>query len=144
MGGSEGAPTVRLATVDDLPFVARDGYIPAEMVRRKVEAGEVVVAEWGGERVGYIRLEYLWSLVPYLALVTVLPECRRRGVGRAMLAYVEAMLQARGHEWLYSSSQADEPKPQAWHRHVGFEECGFIAGINAGGVGEVFFRRRLL
>jgi len=44
---------------------------------------------------------------------------------------------------LFSSSQANEPEPQAWHRHVGFEECGFIAGINEGGVGEVFFRKVL-
>jgi hypothetical protein len=37
----------------------------------------------------------------------------------------------------------DESAPQAWHRWMGFEECGFLAGMNEGGVGEVFFRKAL-
>ena len=67
---------------------------------------------------------------------------RRQGVGKALLRFIETFLREAGHEALYSSSQADEPEPQAWHRHVGFEECGFIAGINDG-IGEVFFRKSL-
>jgi GNAT superfamily N-acetyltransferase len=111
-------------------------------LRRKVEWREVVVAEQGGELVGQLRLEYLWSVVPYVALVSVAPGRRRAGVGRAMLRFVEEFLREGGHDALYSSSQADEPGPQAWHRRAGFEECGYIAGINRG-VGEVFFRKRL-
>ena len=63
--------------------------------------------------------------------------------GRTLLAHVEAELTSRGHAALYSSSQADEPEPQAWHRRMGFDECGLIAGLNPGGVGEVFFRKTL-
>ena len=101
-----------------------------------------MIAEWNGKRVGYVRLEYLWSIVPYIALIRVLPEYRRQGAGKALLRFIETFLREAGHEALYSSSQADEPEPQAWHRHVGFEECGFIAGINES-VGEVFFRKNL-
>jgi hypothetical protein len=64
-------------------------------------------------------------------------------VGRALLKFVEQDPRARGHRTLYSSSQANEIQPQTWHRHVGFEECGFIAGINDGGIDEVFFRKKL-
>jgi GNAT superfamily N-acetyltransferase len=135
--------SVRWATPDDLDFVGQDGHIPAEIVRRKIERREAVVAECEGKRVGYARIEYLWSLIPYVALIRVSPEHRRRGAGRAMLLYLEEYLRGEGHDALYSSSQADEPEPQAWHRHAGFEECGIIAGINGGGIGEVFFRRRL-
>lgn len=142
---------IRFARTDDMDFAYQDGYVPAEMLKRKIEAHtalgpdrieDIVVAEWDGERVGYVRLEYLWSIVPYMALIQVLPEYRRRGVGTALLRFVETFLGEGGHEVLYSSSQVDEPEPQAWHRYMGFEECGFIAGINEG-VGEVFFRKRL-
>lgn len=104
---------------------------------------KVIVAERGGIPVGYMRLEYFWSIVPYIALIWVLPEHRRQGAGKATLRYVEDHLRDRGHHQLFSSSQVNEAAPQAWHRHVGFEECGIIAGINDGGVGEVFFRKRL-
>ena len=142
---------IRFARVDDLDFAYQDGYIPAEILKSKIEAQvalnpdcieDVVIAEWNGKRVGYVRLEYLWSIVPYIALIQVLPEYRWQGVGKALLRFIETFLREVGHEALYSSSQADEPEPQAWHRHVGFVECGFIVGINEG-VGEVFFRKSL-
>ena len=142
---------IRFARVDDLDFAYQDGYITAKVLKPKIEAQlalnpdcieDVVIAEWNGKRVGYVRLEYLWSIVPYIALIRVLPEYRRQGIGKALLRFIETFLREAGHEALYSSSQADEPEPQAWHRHVGFEECGFIAGINES-VGEVFFRKNL-
>ena len=142
---------IRFARLDDLDFAYQDGYIPATVLKRKIDAQlalnpdcieDVVIAEWNGKRVGYMRLEYLWSIVPYISLIQVLPEYRRRGVGKTLLRFIETFLRDAGHEVLYSSSQADEPEPQAWHRHVGFEECGFITGINER-VGEVLFCKSL-
>lgn len=134
---------VRFATQADLEFVSSDGFIPQQVVANKIDLAEVVVAEVDGQLAGYLRLEYLWSLVPYVALIWVRPERQKQGVGRAMLTFVGEFLCQNGHDALYSSSQADEPAPQAWHRHVGFEECGIITGLNEGVVGEIFFRKRL-
>lgn len=134
---------MRFATLSDTEFVSQDHYGSAEIVRRKIEWHEVIVAERHKHLVGYVRWEYLWSIMPYITLIHVTPGCRRQGVGKAMLGFLEEYLKGRGHETLYSSSQADEREPQEWHRHMGFEECGFIAGINKGGVGEIFFHKRL-
>ena len=117
--------------------------MPAEVIKRKVEQGEIIVAEKAGWLVGYLRFEHLWSVVPYVALIWVVEDQRQQGISRAMLHYLENVLRQQGHTALYSSSQANEPEPQAWHRHVGFKECGFITGINEGGIGEVFFRKNL-
>ena len=131
--------TVRLARLEDLRFVTSDGHAASDVVRRKITHGEVFVAERGGEQLGYLRLEYLWSRLPYIAMIQVAPPHRRQGVGRALLAHLAGALVEQGHAILYSSSQADEPEAQAWHRRVGFEE----SGINEGGIGEVFFRKPL-
>jgi N-acetylglutamate synthase-like GNAT family acetyltransferase len=136
---------VRFANLTDLEeCIALDHpTISAEVIKRKIEQGEIIVAEKAGWLVGYLRFEYLWSLVPYIALIWVVEDQRRQGIGKAMLHYLENALRQQGHLALYSSSQANELEPQAWHRHVGFEECGFIAGINEGGIGEIFFRKEL-
>ena len=131
---------VRFAQARDLAFVSQDHFIPAQVVARKIQDQEIIIAEIGGEPVGYLRLEYLWSIVPYISLITVEDAHRRRGVGKAILNFTLAYLAESDHTWLYSSSQADEPEPQAWHRHMGFQDCGLIAGINDGGVSELFFR----
>jgi ribosomal protein S18 acetylase RimI-like enzyme len=137
------AVTVRLARLEDLRFVTSDGHAASDVVRRKISHGEVFVAERDGEPLGYLRLEYLWSRLPYIAMIQVASPHRRQGVGRALLAHLARALVKQGHAILYSSSQADEPEAQAWHRRVGFEECGIVSGINEGGIGEVFFRKPL-
>ena len=134
---------VRTATEGDLGFVSQDGHLPDSVVKRKVSDADVLLALRDGEPVGYLRLEWLWSRLPYIEMIWVLEPYRRAGVGRALLAHTEAEVTSRGHDSLYSSSQADEPEPQAWHRRVGFAECGWLAGLNEGGVGEVFFRKAL-
>lgn len=134
---------VRAAEGRDLPFVSQDGYVDPNVVERKIRLNEVFVAESDGKSVGYARIEYLWSVQPYISLIHVLEPLRRRGVGRALLAHVESVLREAGHSTLFSSSQVDESEPQAWHRRMGFSECGIISGLNEGGVGEVFFRKPL-
>ncbi len=135
--------TVRPATIDDLDFASQDGHIPREVVSDKIGRNEIVVAILEGHRVGYARVEFLWSTVPFLSLIWVLESYRWQGVGAAILAHLEARFSAEGHAALFSSSQADEPEPQAWHRRQGFEDCGRIDGINDNGIGEVFFRKAL-
>ena len=134
---------VRLAVFDDLDFVSQDGYATRRFILRKIEEGEVFVVEKDEEPIGYLRMEYLWCTEPYIALIRILESHRRQGAGRALLDHIVQDLQESGNAVLYSSSQADEPQPQEWHRHMGFEECGIINGINEGGVGEIFFRKTL-
>jgi GNAT superfamily N-acetyltransferase len=131
--------SVRWATPSDkhVPFVAE--HVPDAVIAARIADNRIAVAELDGRPVGAMQLEYLWGTRPYVALIRVERSVQRQGVGRALLEFVAGALHAAGHEQLYSSSQADEREPQAWHRRVGFAECGFIAGINPGGVGEVFF-----
>ncbi len=134
--------SVRAASADDLDLVGRDGYLPKGVLQKKIEAGEVFLVNLDDIPCGYLRLEFLWSVIPYIALIWVREDQRKKGAGRALLEFVEGHLQDQGHTCLYSSSQVNEPPPQAWHRHMGFEECGLISGINEGGLGEVFFRKQ--
>ena len=130
--------------MDDLTWCAGvDRDIGRAAVRRKIGLREIVLSEVGGERVGYLRLEYLWSKIPYVGLIRVPEKFRRLGVGRAIVDFLEEFLRERGYKVLMSSSQVNEPSAQAWHRAVGFEECGIIAGINENGIGEVLFRKFL-
>lgn len=112
-------------------------------MKRKIQCEEVFVAAIAETPTGFLQLEYLWSTVPYISLIRVLPEHQKQGIGKSLLKFAEDFLRNKKYESLYSSSQADEPEPQAWHRQVGFEECGMIAGINDG-IGEIFFRKNLL
>lgn len=143
-----GEIVIRFARLNDLDFAYQDGYIADAVLKRKIDAQlalnpdrieDIIIAEWNGKRVGYVRLEYLWSIVPYISLIRVLPEYQRQGIGKALLRFLETFLRDTGHDVLYSSSQADEPEPQAWHRYMGFEECvtmGLVRCFSANIFGE--------
>ena len=127
--------TVRLGGPQDLAWCSGvvDRDVSPELVKRKLDYGEILVVELRGMRVGYLRLEYLWSKLPYISLIRVNEEVRGQGIGTKMLGFLESMLREIGQEFLMSSSQTDEPRAQAWHRKNGFEECGIIAGVNKAG-----------
>ena len=132
---------VRFAEDDDLKFVQQDSYISEDIVLRKIRDKEVIVAEKGEKSVGYLRVEYLWSKLPYIALIHVNEPFRNQGIGKSMLTFLTDRLNEQGHNVLYSSSQANEPSAQNWHRHMGFKESGTLEGMNEDGSGEIFFRK---
>ena len=119
--------------------VVSDSHVTEQVIRHKIVNDEIIIAELDGNPIGYLRIEYLWSNIPYIGVVFVLEDYRNEGVGQKILAFLEDYLRSRGHDVLFSSSQANEPAPQAWHRSVGFVE----SGINEGGIGEIFFRKSL-
>jgi ribosomal protein S18 acetylase RimI-like enzyme len=135
---------VRHAMHADLPWCRRvDPRTPISVLRRSVREDEVLVAEVRGHRVGYLRIEWLWSRLPFVAWVYVANGYRGRGVGRALIATLEEQLGAAGNTVLHSSAQENAPQSLSWHRRMGFSRCGRIEGINADGSDEVFFKKPL-
>ncbi len=134
---------VRLAQAADLNAVNQDQYVSDEIILKKIAAGEVFLLTVDGEPAGYLRLEYHWSIVPFITTIHISGPYRGFGYSHNLLDFVEDYLREKGFSILYSSSTGNEVEPQAWHHHMGFEECGFINGINEGGVGEVFFRKSI-
>ncbi len=135
---------VRFARQGDLSKLCElDHTADSHNIERLIEQKQFVVTESSKTIVGMIRLEYVWTVIPYIGLIWIVPDSRKRGLSRRLLDFVCDHLRRQGHKVLFSSSQADEPAPQAWHRHVGFVDSGRIEGINPEGIDEVVFRLSL-
>ncbi|TFE22658.1 GNAT family N-acetyltransferase [Cohnella luojiensis] len=135
--------TARFATIEDMTAIAeKDTSLTESQLQWKLNNHEFIISCINEGIIGFLRLEYLWSKIPYIGLIRVNHEHQRKGIGRQLLAFTEEVLANRGMTKLYSSSQANEAEPQQWHRHMGFTECGIINGINDG-IGEVLFVKLL-
>lgn len=66
------------------------------------------------------------SRVAYLEGWFVLPEARRRGVGRQLVEAAEEWARTRGCTELASDSEADNVTSAAAHRAAGFADAGLI------------------
>jgi hypothetical protein len=69
--------SVRRAESRELEFVSQDGYLRPDLLEQEVEHGDVFLAEMEGNPAGYLRLEFLWSTQPYLALIRVIDPSLR-------------------------------------------------------------------
>jgi GNAT superfamily N-acetyltransferase len=137
--------TVRAAGPADFDACRRFDFEHADddEIRFKIGRGELLLAEVGGEAVGYAKLDWIGSWLPFLGLIFVTKEHRKKGVGRALLTFLEERLRERGKDRLASSSEILEPEPQAWHRRMGFRDAGILLGVNDDDSGEVFFLKAL-
>lgn len=103
----------------------------------------MIVLEGGGRVVGLARYGVLWTDVPFLGLIEIEAPYRKKGNSKLLLEFLKQHLRSQGFVALLSSSQTNEPEPQAWHIHVGFKSNGIIENIADEGVGEIVYRLTL-
>jgi len=120
-----------------------DEHLSSDVLFNKVGAGEVFVAEVGTELAGLLRVDYLWSRVPFIAQIRVTEKYRQLGVGRALVAALCDDQRAKACGFVVSSTTGGETDPLAWHKAVGFVPCGEVTGIDGPGSVEVILRRDL-
>lgn len=133
--------TVRLATASDRDALhALDPWPTDAAWDRLIRNGEVLVVEVDGDVVGLTHHTVLWATVPFLSMIVLREDVRGRGLSRLLVDELVRRLTDEGYVALLSSSQTDEPEPQAWHRHLGFTSNGIIENIADEGIGEVVFR----
>ena len=80
---------VRFAGPEDLEWcVVSDDHVTEQVIRRKIVNDEIIIAELDGQPVAYLRLEYLWSNIPYIGVIWVVELYRKEGIGRRILNFL--------------------------------------------------------
>ena len=114
------------AAKGDLAYLLRnDTHVPGELVRERVERHEIIVPRLDGQPIGWLRFGYFWDLVPFMNMLAVDEEHRRRGYGSRVVAFWEREMHGRGYERVMTSTQADE-EAQHFYRHLGYRDCGSV------------------
>lgn len=144
---TDAAPTIRLAGRDDAMLIARMSRDLIEhglgwswtplRVRRSIDdpSTNVVLASDGTRPVGFGLMKYRDDEA-HLLLLAVDPSCARRGVGGALLAWLEAAARAAGIGQVYLEARAINAGGRAFYRRLGYGEIqvvpGYYRGIEAG------------
>ena len=135
---------IRFANIEDLHHcVELDLYKNIAIIENKISMKEVIVAEFNNEIIGCLKLEYIWTHLPFISYIVIKKDFRSTGIGKKMLSFLEDYLKENGQDTLLSSTMTDALSPQKWHLKMGFIECGMLCGINDDGVGEIFFKKKL-
>lgn len=135
---------IRLALNSDIEKLQKlDKWPSFNKWQQMIYCEEAIVLEIDGELVGLLRYSILWTTVPFIGLIYIKPEFQKQGYSRQMLDFLKDYLKKQGYVALLSSSQTNEPVPQAWHVRMGFSTNGIIENIDDDNVGEIVYRMLL-
>jgi N-acetylglutamate synthase-like GNAT family acetyltransferase len=112
-----------------LGYPTEPGSVDARLERLQIVGDRVVVAERGGEVVGLAQLHVSPTLeyerpAAKLAALVVDVSHRGEGVGRALVAAMEAEARARRCELLFVTTAERREDAHEFYRRVGLEETG--------------------
>ncbi|HEU4869991.1 MAG TPA: GNAT family N-acetyltransferase [Pyrinomonadaceae bacterium] len=124
-----------LCALDD---VARREDERREFIRREVASGHCFVAVIDATVVGYGVLNYTFYNNGWVDMLYIHADYRRRGVGTALLGYMES--QCRTPK-LFTSTNQSNSSMQSLIRKLGYETSGVIHNLDEGDPEIVYFKR---
>jgi ribosomal protein S18 acetylase RimI-like enzyme len=117
---------LRSATEADIAFLK--ALSPAEqedVLRAQIRDGRLLIIEQVGEPAGFIKFYVLWETLPFIEVMVVRVDLRKRGIGRAAVRAWESEMARRSYRRVIVSAQADEAAQHFWRR-IGYRDCGSL------------------
>jgi [ribosomal protein S18]-alanine N-acetyltransferase len=134
---------IRLATLAEAAAIARMSRDCIEQglgwswtetrVERSIRdrSSNVIVARTGGSLLGFGIMRYGMQTA-HLLLLAVQPGRRRRGLGTALLRWLEAPAQVAGIERIQVETRADSAGARPFYLQLGYREIARIPGYYQG------------
>lgn len=147
-------PAIRLATAADAPGIARMSrdwiehglgwsWTAGRIRQAMVDPSTNVAVLVPDTRVqGFGIMQYLQDDAAHLVLLAVAPVLRHQGLGRQLLAWLEATALAAGNTEIRLECRADNVNAIAFYRRLGYRETGRVQGYYEGRVDAVRMARR--
>lgn len=93
------------------------------MLREELGKGIFLVAERDGQAIGYVGCQTVLD-EGYITNVAVSPDCRRQGVGRALIAELVQRARAQGLSFVTLEARASNAPAIAVYEGAGFVRVG--------------------
>jgi [ribosomal protein S18]-alanine N-acetyltransferase len=122
-----------LYTIDQQSFEPAIAYSRGQLREYlRLEGGECIVAEAGGDIAGFIVTAHERG-VGYVVTIDVLPGYRQQSVGTKLLAEAEVRLAANGIRTIELETATDNASAIAFWRKHGYRDRGIIKGYYPNG-----------
>jgi ribosomal protein S18 acetylase RimI-like enzyme len=112
-----------------------------EDVRREISGGRVLVALEGREIVGTVRYDLKPDCL-YVGRLAVLPAYRKRGVGAALMDYVERLATALGRMRIQLATRESVPSNLRFYQRLGYRVVERVAHARGPDI-TVWFEKEL-
>ena len=132
---------IRFATSQDYDYlVHNDRHIKPEVVEKKIEDAEIIVVLDNEQNIGWLRFNYFWDQIPFMNMLWIEEDYRRKGIGTRLVNFWEIEMQQRDNNQVMTSTLSDETA-QHFYRKLQYQDCGSL--MLPGEALEIFFLKSL-
>ena len=108
------------------------------LIKRSIKTGECLVALVDNKVVGYGVFNDIFFHRPFIGLLNVHPEYRRRGIATALIRRMEAICPTQK---LFTSTNESNIIAQKTYEANGFVRSGYIENLDEGDPEIIYFKR---
>ena len=132
---------IRFATSQDYDYlVHNDRHIKPEVVEKKIEDAEIIVVLDNEQNIGWLRFNYFWDEIPFMNMLWIEEDYRRKGIGTRLVNFWEIEMQQRDNNQVMTSTLSDETA-QHFYRRLQYQDCGSLMLPDE--ASEIFFLKSL-
>tara|TARA_B100000029_G_scaffold373776_1_gene368045 strand:+ start:938 stop:1351 length:414 start_codon:yes stop_codon:yes gene_type:complete len=117
---------IRFATSQDYDYlVHNDRQIKPEVVKKKIEDAEIIVVLDDEQNIGWLRFNYFWDEIPFMNMLWIEEDYRRKGIGTRLVNFWETEISQRDKNQVMTSTLSDETA-QHFYRKLEYQDCGSL------------------
>lgn len=117
---------IRFATSQDYDYlVHNDRQIKPEVVKKKIEDAEIIVVLDNEQNIGWLRFNYFWDEIPFMNMLWIEEDYRRKGIGTRLVNFWEIEMYQRDNNQVMTSTLSDETA-QHFYRKLEYQDCGSL------------------
>ena len=117
---------IRFATSQDYDYlVHNDRQIKPEVVKKKIEDADIIVVLDNEQNIGWLRFNYFWDEIPFMNMLWIEEDYRRKGIGTRLVNFWETEISQRDKNQVMTSTLSDETA-QHFYRKLEYQDCGSL------------------
>lgn len=118
-----------------------ENHISPEVLLHKIETQQILIANVKGSPIGWLRFGYFWDTIPFMNLLFLISDYRKKGIGSQFVKFWESEMKKQQHKIVMTSTQSDETA-QHFYRKIGYVENGSLLFEDE--PLEIIFRKSLI
>jgi len=130
MKNNEHEVNIRLAEINDHLWLSeQDKHITQKILDNKIKNNEIYIVEINGKKIGWLRYNLFWDNIPFMNLIYLFEEYRKKGIGKILVEYWEKEMKQNGYKNVLTSTQSNE-ESQHFYRKLSYKEIGGFKYFN--------------
>lgn len=115
---------IRTAAIKDYNTLSgMDKHVPRNILKQKIDNGEILVAVTDENIIGWLRFSYFWDEIPIMNMLYLLEPYRKMGHGKRLVLHWENKMKKIGHKYLLTTTLSNEDA-QHFYRKLGYIDIG--------------------